>query len=144
MSTPGNDPDSEAVGSIDIGPGTIDPREFRPDAFAAEREFYVAVLVVESSSDAADYTPLYEESFVLIKAESEAEAREKATDYGKQHETSYQDEHHRLITWKLKHVVEVKQLDDTTFDDGTELYSRFFRNYAGYHSFEPLLGGDEL
>jgi hypothetical protein len=143
MSTPANGADSEGVGSIDIGPGTIDPREFRPSAFAGEREFYVGVLVIESTSEAADYAPLYEESFVLIKAESQQEAREKAIEYGKQHETSYLDEEHRLITWKLKRLVEVKQLEDATFDDGTELYSRFFRDYSGYESFEPLIDNDD-
>jgi hypothetical protein len=143
MSTPADDADSEGVGSIDIGPGTIDPREFRPSAFAGQREFYVGVLVIESSSEAADYAPLYEESFVLIAAESQAEALEKATEYGKQHETSYLDEHHRLITWSLKRIVEVKQLNDATFDDGTELYSRFFRDYSGYEAFEPLVDNDD-
>ncbi|MDR7302735.1 DUF4288 domain-containing protein [Haloactinomyces albus] len=130
--------------SINIGPGTIDPREYRPSAFAStEAESYMAVLVIESSSDAADYEPLYEESFVLLTAHSDEEALEKAREYGKQHEISYEDENHQLVTWKLKHVLEVKQLEDATFDDGSELYSRFFRNYSGYHSFEPQLGGEE-
>jgi hypothetical protein len=135
--------DPETVGSINIGPGTIDPREYRPSAPGAQLEFYVAVLLIESSSEASDYQPLYEESFVLLKAESEEEAREKAGEYGKQHEITYHDEHHELISWKLKHVVEVKPLEDATFDDGTELYSRFFRNYTGYRSFEPRLGGEQ-
>lgn len=137
MSTP------EDVGSIDIGSGTIDPQDFRPSGFTTEPEFYLAVLVLESSADSADYRPLYEESFVLIKAESREEADEKATEYGKQQESSYPDEHHELITWKLKQVVEVKPVEDATFDDGSELYSRFFRNYAGYQAFEPL-GEDDI
>lgn len=132
------------VGSIDLGSGTIDPRDFAPDESAAESEFYMAVLLLESSSESSGHQPLYEESFVLLSAESEEEAAEKAKEYGKQQETSYHDEHHELVSWKLKHVVEVKPVADATFDDGSELYSRFFRNYAGYHSFEPLLGGEEI
>ncbi|RCW40036.1 uncharacterized protein DUF4288 [Halopolyspora algeriensis] len=130
--------------SINIGSGTIDPHEQRGGVFAtADPEPYVAVVLIESSSDAPDYEPLYEESFVLLTAESEDEAREKAREYGKQHEVSYSDENHRLVSWKLKHVLEVKQVEDATFDDGSELYSRIFRNYSGYHSFEPHLGGEE-
>lgn len=135
--------DSEDYGTVNIGTGAIDPRDFRPSAFTAEAEFYVAVLVVESSPQSPDGKPLYEESFVLLKAESEQEAQEKAREYGKQHETSYQNENHELVSWKLKQIVEVKPVEDATFDDGTEIYSRFFRNYSGYQSFEPLLGDDD-
>ncbi|MER7015648.1 DUF4288 domain-containing protein [Saccharopolyspora sp. NPDC000359] len=130
--------DFDEIGSINIGP--IDPRELQQAEHAVEQDYYVAVLVLEATSDAADHTPLYEESFVLLKAESAEEAAEKAADHGKQQETSYQNEDHELITWKLKQVVEVKPLEDATFDDGTELYSRFFRNYQAYESFEPLTG----
>ncbi|MGI8310131.1 DUF4288 domain-containing protein [Saccharopolyspora hattusasensis] len=130
--------DFDAIGSINIGPGTIDPREYQADKRAIELDYYVAVLVLEATSDAADHKPLYEESFVLLKAESEEEAKEKAAEHGKQQETSYQNENHELITWKLKQIIEVKPLEDATFDDGTELYSRFFRNYQAYSSSEPL------
>lgn len=144
MSTSGDEDLDDFGGSINIGPGTIDPRDYSPSAFSAEAEFYVAVLVLESTSEHADHRPLYEESFVLVKAESDEEAREKATSCGKQQETSYEDEHHQLITWKLKTVVEVKQIEDATFDDGSELYSRFFRNHTAYQSLEPLTGDDEF
>ncbi|GAA0513362.1 hypothetical protein GCM10011581_04050 [Saccharopolyspora subtropica] len=137
----GND-DLDAIGSITIGPGTIDPREFRPATEPVELEPYVAVLVLEAISDAADHEPLYEESFVLVKAESPEEAQEKATEYGRQQETSYQNENHEMITWKLRQVVEVKPLEDATLDDGAELYSRFFRNYEAYRSFDPLTEED--
>lgn len=130
----------EDVGSVDLGSGTIDPRDFLPGEYAAEQEFYAAVLVLEATSDSPTHEPLYEESFVLLTAESEEEAAEKAREYGKQQETSYHDEHHQLVTWKLKQVVEVKPIEDATFDDGSELYSRFFRDYASYRSFS----GEEL
>ncbi|GAB3284268.1 DUF4288 domain-containing protein [Parasphingorhabdus pacifica] len=153
MTTPGNEDhedhedgpeDFEGVGSINIGPGTIDPRDYSPSTFSAKAEFYVAALVLESSSEAEGHAPLYEESFVLVKAESDEEAKEKATSYGKQQQLSYEDEHHRLVTWKLKEVAEVQQLEDATFDDGSELFSRFFRNYSAYRSIEPLTGDEEF
>lgn len=134
----------EQVGSIDIGSGSIDPRDFQVRASAAAAEFYVALLLIEISAESAAEPQLYEESFVLVKAESAAEAKEKATDYGKQQATSYHNEDGELITWKFKEIVEVKQVEDATFDDGSELYSRFFRNYTAYRSFEPMLSGEEL
>ena len=128
----------EAVGSIDIGPGTIDPRDFQQRASSVELDHYVAVLLLEAEGR----QPLYEESFVLLTAESQEEAAEKAREYGKQQESSYEDENHEQVSWKLKQVVEVKPLEDATFDDGSELYSRFFRNRQAYDSLEPLTEED--
>lgn len=135
----------QADRSVDIGPGTESAAGRRPSVFnTSGPEPYVAVLVTESSSESPDYAPLYEESFVLLTAISEEEAAEKAREYGKQQEISYYNENQELVTWRLKHVVEVKAVEDATFDDGSELYSRFFRDYAGYSSFEPQLGGEQL
>ncbi|RRO15525.1 DUF4288 domain-containing protein [Saccharopolyspora rhizosphaerae] len=133
--------DFESVGSIDIGPGTIDPRDFQQRSASVELDHYVAVLLLEAESEGQP--PLYEESFVLLTAESAEEATEKAKECGKQQETSYEDENHRQVTWRLKHIVEVKPLEDATFDDGTELFSRFFRNHEAYRSLD-LLTEDEV
>ncbi|MCA1190328.1 MULTISPECIES: DUF4288 domain-containing protein [unclassified Saccharopolyspora] len=141
MTTPSDD---EQVGSIDIGSGSIDPRDFQASTSSAEAEFYVAVLLIEISSASATEPELYEESFVLVKAESDEEAREKAVDCGKQQAASYPNEDGEIVTWKFKELVEVKKVEDATFDDGSELYSRFFRNYTAYRSFEPLLSGEEI
>ena len=128
----------EAVGSINIGPGTIDPREFQRGAEAVELEHYVAVLLLEALSDAPDHEPLFEESFVLLTAETAEEAAEKAREYGKQQESSYVDEKDNPVSWKLKQVVEVKPLEDATLDDGAEIYSRFFRNHRAYTELDAL------
>ncbi|MCX2733315.1 DUF4288 domain-containing protein [Saccharopolyspora sp. NFXS83] len=141
MTTPGDD---EQVGSIDIGSGSIDPRDFQPSTTSAKAEFYVALMLIEISSESAAEPQLYEESFVLVKAESDEEAKEKAVGYGKQQAASYHNEDGELITWKFKELIEVKQVEDATFDDGSELYSRFFRNYSAYRSFEPILSGEEI
>ncbi|WP_344924707.1 DUF4288 domain-containing protein, partial [Saccharopolyspora gregorii] len=60
---------------------------------------------------------------------------EKAVDCGKQQAASYPNEDGEIVTWKFKELVEVKKVEDATFDDGSELYSRFFRNYTAYRSF---------
>lgn len=130
--------DLDETGSIDIGSGSIDPRDFQAQRVSARAEHYLAVLVHEATSEAPGHVPFYEESFVLLKAESRQEAAEKANSLGKQQEASFDDEQHRPVTWKLKQVVEVKPVEDDTFDDGSELYSRFFRNYEAYRGMDPL------
>ncbi|MFD8638481.1 DUF4288 domain-containing protein, partial [Streptomyces sp. NPDC059656] len=68
---------------------------------------YIAVLLCETSADSNDHAPLYQESFVLLTAADEARAREKAEVHGKSLETSYENEAGELITWRLRHVVDV-------------------------------------
>jgi hypothetical protein len=105
---------------------------------------YVAVLVSESSSDAPDHVPLYEESFVLLRAASHEEAAERAHALGEREQASYRNESGETITWTLKHVVDVSDVVDDTLDDGATVYARHFRAYDAYRRFEPLLSGEEL
>jgi len=103
---------------------------------------YIAVLLYESSSAAPGYRPLYDESFVLIKASSPEEAKEKASTYAKREQTSYRNEQGEEISWSLKQVIDVTAVLDESLEDGSDLYSRHFRNYEAYRLFEPLLAGD--
>jgi hypothetical protein len=106
-----------------------------------ELGYYIAVILYESSSETPGYKPLYQESFVLIKAASEEEAKVKAQAHGAKEETSYLNENQETITWSLKQLIDVTPVLDERLDDGTELYVRHFRNYDAYREFEPLLGG---
>lgn len=111
-----------------------------------EQSFYIAVILYESSSNVPEYQPLFQEGFMLIKASSLEEAKEKAFLYGSQQQVSYQNENQETITWSLKHVVDVNSVLYDNLEDGTEIYARHFRNYEAYCSFEPLLsnGKSEL
>lgn len=104
--------------------------------------FYMAVILYESSSDAPEYKPLYQESFVLLKATSLEEAETKALVHGTQEQVSYQNENQETIRWSLKQVIDVNSVLDDELDDGSELYVRHFRNYQAYCAFEPLLSGE--
>ncbi|MDZ8186838.1 MAG: DUF4288 domain-containing protein [Nostoc sp. ChiSLP02] len=112
-----------------------------------KESFYIAVILYESSSDALNYQPLYQECFVLIKATSLEKAKEKAVTYGKKQEVSYKNEEGETITWSLKQVIDVNSVLYDDFDsasNGLDLYARHFRNYEAYHSFEPFLSQEEL
>jgi ABC-type antimicrobial peptide transport system permease subunit len=105
---------------------------------------YIAVLVYESSSSSSDYKALFEESFMLVKATSIEEARQKTQQYADAHTSTFKNEAGDSITWNLKHVVDVNQVLYDVDLDGTEIYARHFRNYQAYKDFEPLLSGEKL
>ena len=109
-------------------------------------QYYAAVVIFENNSPAADYEPLYEETVVLIAAESEEIATEKALVYGKASEFSYDNCYGETITVSFKLLLEVKEVIDELkdFDKGVEIYYRYFEDYAAYEAFEPLLKGQEL
>ena len=106
--------------------------------------FYIAIALYESISSDPDSQKLYQERFILIKAISLDEAREKALEFTKQQECSYKNEVGSTITWSLKRIVDVASVLYEDFEDGTELYARHFRNYEAYYSFEPLLSGEQF
>ncbi|MEV0093988.1 DUF4288 domain-containing protein [Streptomyces sp. NPDC050738] len=105
---------------------------------------YVAILLCEASTAAEDQVPLYQETFVLVEAEDETEARSRAREHGRRLETSYENHLGETVSWKLLHVVDVSEVPDAEPGDGSEVYSRHFRNYDAYRSFEPLLSGEDL
>ncbi len=107
-----------------------------------EPSFYMAVILYEAQSDAPDYKPLYEESFVLVEASTEDEARGKAAIHAQGQLSSYQNEFGETITWVEKQIVDVSPVLTDTIDDGSELYTRHFRDYQAYSAFEPMLAGD--
>jgi Domain of unknown function (DUF4288) len=107
-------------------------------------DVYVAVVVYESSSDSPAYEPLFEESFMILKASSLEEAQQKANQNATAHMSSFKNEAGDSIVWKLKHIVDVNQVLYDANTDGAEIYARHFRDYQAYREFEPLLSGKEL
>ncbi|MFI6003377.1 DUF4288 domain-containing protein [Streptomyces sp. NPDC051366] len=103
---------------------------------------YVAVLVCVAT--AGGQAPLYRESFVLLSARTEDEARSKAQAHGEALETSYRNEKGELITWTFRQLVDVAEVPEDPLGDGAEIYTRHFRDFAAYTAFEPLLSGEDL
>jgi hypothetical protein len=101
------------------------------ESISLKPSFYIAVIVYESSADPTDYDPLYEENFMLLKADSEEEAKEKALSHVNQPH-SYKNEYGQTITWSFKQLVELLPVWNTEITDGIELCSRYFRNYEAY------------
>jgi hypothetical protein len=103
---------------------------------------YAAILVYVTSNPTAGYEPLYEETVTLIQASSEEHAAERAREFARARETSYQNEMGETITWSFKHLVDVNDISDE-IGDGAEIYTRHFRDYKAYSAFEMLPLTDE-
>ena len=58
-----------------------------------------------------------------------------------QRATRFKNDAAETITWSVKQVLDVSKVLDAELGDGADLYSRHFRDYAAYRSFEPLLDG---
>jgi hypothetical protein len=104
---------------------------------------YVAVVLMGSSADAADYEPLYEECFLLVHARSADEAAARGERLGREQETSYRNDVGETITWRLLRVVDVSPVLSDELEDGSTLYARHFRDYESYRRFEPLMSAEE-
>jgi hypothetical protein len=108
------------------------------------KDVYVAVVVYESSSESPKYEALFEESFMIVKACSLEEAKQKTHQYATSHASTFKNEAGDSITWNLKHILDVNQVLYDVNTDGAEIYARHFHNYQAYTEFEPLLSGKEL
>lgn len=102
------------------------------------RQYYVAIILYQSLSDAPEYTPMYEESVVLVKAVDEDEARQKTELFAKNYTAQFKNEKGQLITWKMHQIIDVSPMLDDDIGDMTEIYARHFDNIDAYRDFEVL------
>lgn len=105
----------------------------------SQRAPYIAILLYETSSDAADYEPLYREDVVVVYAESLDAARGRVMARARAEEGSYENEAGEVITWRLKHLVDFNRALEDDLGQDADLYARHFRDYNAYRAFEPLL-----
>ena|ERR1043166_7095937 len=73
--------------------------------------------------------PLWEEQIILFDADDEPAAERKAAQYGQAQEHEYLNRDGELVHWKFVQVESVYQVDAPVLGDGTELFSRFLRDY---------------
>ncbi|OQR53753.1 DUF4288 domain-containing protein [Bacillus sp. CDB3] len=67
----------------------------------------------------------FEESIILVKANSLEEAHELGEQVAIQSVDTYDNMYDQQVTWNFRKVLHVFELDDTPFDTGKELYARF-------------------
>ncbi|MEE9329065.1 MAG: DUF4288 domain-containing protein [Parvularculaceae bacterium] len=94
--------------------------------------FFVTTLCV-AESDAPDYKPLYEETFLLVSAISESDARRLAEKHGVQSAPDYKSVTGNQVKWRFLEVVDVTLCLDEKLDrDVVELHGRFLRDIESY------------
>ncbi|MBZ4224912.1 DUF4288 domain-containing protein [Bacillus wiedmannii] len=72
-----------------------------------------------------NHDTLFEESIILVKANDLEEAHELGKKIAIHSEESYDNVYGEQVTWKFRKVLHVFELNDTSFETGTELYARF-------------------
>ncbi|GAA3383567.1 DUF4288 domain-containing protein [Cryptosporangium minutisporangium] len=97
---------------------------------------YIALLLFASSSDSADYRPLYSEDIVLLHARSVAHATQKARQLGEDRKTAFRNDRGELITWSFLRLADVAPALYGRLDEDVELYSRHFADLEAYERFD--------
>ncbi len=103
---------------------------------------YIAILIVAYTSDSLSHETLYEETTLLIIAESVEAAFAKAEKYGKKCEHTYISAAGYEITKKLLKIEDVDEVLGIIDGDVEEINARFFRDYKAYNKFREMLDND--
>jgi hypothetical protein len=104
-----------------------------------EQKTYIAIVLIASSSETLSYTPLYDETTLLIKANSLEEARERAMVYGKSREGNTKNAEGIDITMKFLGILDIKEVVEVLGSDVTAINSRSFNDFSAYESFTELI-----
>lgn len=90
--------------------------------------WYTVNLLYKSTHIPTEPKPtIWEERILLIGAESEAEARDKAEQIGNSSAQTYQVED-GLVVWNFERIERVYAIEKEELSSGTEVFSRFLRD----------------
>jgi Domain of unknown function (DUF4288) len=90
--------------------------------------WYAAKLLFQSEIDGScAEEPLLEESIRILIAANEDEARDGAVEIGRAAEHSYLNETGETVWWRFREVQEIQDLCVSELTQGTEVFSRLFR-----------------
>lgn len=104
---------------------------------------YVAIVLISSTSDSTEYQTLYDETTLLIQANSKEEATSKAVQYGQSCEGSYTSAGGFHIVQKFMGVEDVNDILEDLGGDVTAVNSRFFHDLDAYKKFRAMLNVEE-
>ena len=90
--------------------------------------WFTASLLFKSQHHPANRDSLWEEQIVLIEAEDELAAKQKAVKLGKTGELEYRNQTGELLRWSFEQVERLYEVEGNELKDGTELFSRFLRD----------------
>jgi hypothetical protein len=70
---------------------------------------------------------LWEESVILVEAESAEAARAIAMEHGQAHEVEYDVAGGDSVRWTFDSIVDLFEITDTPIGSGTEVFSRYLK-----------------
>jgi hypothetical protein len=89
--------------------------------------FGVSLLFKSVHNGQPEDDALWEDSIVLIRAQSRDEAQKQAEALGKGEEHEYVSASGDLVKWTFQGVESIHEILDDTLENGTEIFSRFLR-----------------
>jgi hypothetical protein len=89
--------------------------------------FTASILFRSEAAGRAPSDSLWEESIVLLDADTEEDALVSATAIGKSREHSYRVESGVELRWLFDQVESNHAIDSDSLESGTELFSRYLR-----------------
>jgi uncharacterized protein DUF4288 len=89
--------------------------------------FSAAILLRSEAVDRLPADSLWEESVVLVKADTEDDALMIATAIGRNQELNYAVDGGAELLWRFDRVASVYAIESEDLQSGTELFSRFLR-----------------
>jgi hypothetical protein len=103
--------------------------------------WFAASLLYKSVHDGQpENDALWEESIVLIEAESRAEAEQKAANLGQGEEHEYVSATGDQVRWTFQGVERVYEILDANLESGTEVFSRLLRSSEVESLLTPIEG----
>ena len=89
-------------------------------------------------------TDIWEESVILLRADSEAQAVECATRIGGERAFSYAVAHDDVVAVEFIAVQRVFKIEDSLMSNGAEVFSRHLRGTEATSLLQPLSDGSAL
>jgi len=87
--------------------------------------WFTASILFQSEISGDQNSPLWEERIILLKADSEPEAKSLAERYGRSAETKYVSATKEEVAWKVESILGLNEVLDSSLDSGAEVFSRF-------------------
>lgn len=106
-------------------------------------KYSVSILLHTSPVDAPDAHQLWEERILLIFADDEEEANQKAEAIARKHEFNYENVEGNMLTVKFECIERTCLIDDELVD-GCEIFSRFLRDSEARSLLEPFDENSEV
>jgi hypothetical protein len=97
-------------------------------ADSKNRVFAASLLFRGVSDNCPSEGDVWEESIILILAEDEESATQKAEKIGRENVVSYKAMAGNMLAWKFVQIERLYEIMDSEITDGTELFSRFLKN----------------